>query len=475
MAANTNFSFYWFDYETFGTSPLWDRPAQFAGLRTDAQLNPLGEPLMIYCRPSPDYLPDPQACRVTGITPQKAAEHGLAEIAFIQAIQAELGAPGTCFVGYNNIRFDDEFTRHTLYRNLLEPYAHEYQQGASRWDLLDVVRLTRALRPEGIQWPVNDDGSPSNRLEHLSAANGLEHSHAHDALSDVVATIAVARLIKQKQPRLYAYALNHRRKADVAQLLNVKDRKPAVHVSGMVPATQGHTSIVVPLLRHPVNTNGIIVLDLRTDPNELKQLDADVIAKRVFTPANNETNTRRLHLRTVHINRCPVVVPMATLRSEDAARLGIDRDLQLERAQAAAHLSADTLQAIGSAMTSTFDNDDVDVDGALYRGFFNPTDRRLMNDVVTADGQGLERFTGLFSDPRLDELLWRFRARNYPHTLTRDEMNAWQSHCHQRLRDTETPTLTFAEFQSIIDSIDWSPDELELRSKLTAYASELNV
>ncbi|MBT3197510.1 MAG: exodeoxyribonuclease I, partial [Gammaproteobacteria bacterium] len=198
----------WHDYETFGADTRGDRPVQFAGIRTDLELNPIGEPLMVYCRPAADYLPQPEACLITGITPQEALQKGESENTFIQQVVEELGAPGSCGVGYNSLRFDDEITRNTLYRNLYDPYEREWKWGNSRWDIIDLLRLTRALRPEGIEWPLYEDGRPSMRLEHLTVANGIEHGMAHDALADVYATIAMARLVKQKQPRLYHYVFS---------------------------------------------------------------------------------------------------------------------------------------------------------------------------------------------------------------------------------------------------------------------------
>ena len=192
----TAFSFFWHDYETFGRVPRRDRPAQFAGIRTDADLNEIGQPVMHYCRPSPDSLPDPESCLLTGIVPQTCLEQGLPEHAFAAEIEGALAQPGTIGVGYNTIRFDDEVTRHLFWRNLIDPYAREWQNECGRWDLLDVVRATWALRPEGIEWPRHEDGRPSFKLEHLTQANGIAHEAAHDALSDVRATIALARLIK---------------------------------------------------------------------------------------------------------------------------------------------------------------------------------------------------------------------------------------------------------------------------------------
>src|SRR5690606_8867344 len=210
-------------------------------------LNIIGEPLVQYCQPPQDLLPHPDACLITGITPQLARAKGIPENQFIANIHRELSAPGTCSVGYNSIRFDDEVTRYTLYRNFYDPYEREWRNGNSRWDIIDMVRACRALRPDGIEWPNNDDGKPSFELEHLTAANNLKHEAAHDALSDVYATIAVARLVKTRQPKLFDYLLKLRSKHEVAALLNLAQRKPVLHVSGMFPAERGCVALVLPL------------------------------------------------------------------------------------------------------------------------------------------------------------------------------------------------------------------------------------
>ena len=190
-------TYYWHDYETFGIDPQRDRPVQFAGLRTDENFNIIDEPLVIFCKPTSDYLPNPDACLITGISPQLAYQKGVCEAEFIAQINKQMAQPHTCTLGYNTLRFDDEVTRHCLYRNFYDPYAREWQNGNSRWDMIDVVRAARALRPEGIHWPVDEQGIANIRLDQLTIANNIAHEAAHDALSDVYATINVAKLIKQ--------------------------------------------------------------------------------------------------------------------------------------------------------------------------------------------------------------------------------------------------------------------------------------
>ena len=320
-----DFSFYWHDYETFGADPARDRPCQFAGIRTDADFNIIGEPLVVFCQPAADILPHPEACLITGITPQQALAQGVPEAEFIRQIHQQLALPGTCAVGYNNIRFDDEVTRYTLYRNFYDPYAREWQGGNSRWDIIDMARLCCALRPDGIVWPRHEDGTPSFKLEHLTAANGISHASAHDALSDVYATIEIARLIKTKQPKLFDYLFNLRDKRRVAELLNVADKKPLVHTSAMFPATRFCTSLVMPLAMHPSNKNGVISYDLTVDPTPLLELSAEQIRERLYTPtAELPEGVERIPLKTIHINRCPVVATSKLLDDNMAARIQVD-------------------------------------------------------------------------------------------------------------------------------------------------------
>ena len=272
------------DYETFGKHPALDRPAQFAGIRTDAEFNIIGEPEVFYCRPADDYLPQPEAVMITGITPQHAMAQGVSEAEFAQRIHALFSEPGTCVVGYNNVRFDDEVTRNIFYRNFYDPYAWSWQNGNSRWDLLDVMRACYALRPEGIVWPENEEGFPSFRLEHLTKANNVSHEQAHDAMSDVYATLAMAKLVREKQPKLFDFLFLHRNKNKLQTLIDIPQMKPLVHVSGMFGAARGNTSWIVPLAWHPDNRNALITLDLAGDIQPLLQESADELRERMYTP-----------------------------------------------------------------------------------------------------------------------------------------------------------------------------------------------
>ncbi len=427
-------TFYWHDYETWGTNPAIDRPSQFAGIRTDLDFNIVGDPLVIYCRPPADLLPQPDACLITGITPQHAREHGLSERDFISAIHDELSQPGTCGVGYNSLRFDDEVTRYTLYRNFYDPYAREWQSGNSRWDIIDMVRACRALRPDGIEWPNREDGSPSFKLEQLTAANGLSHERAHDALSDVYATIAVAKLIRTKQPKLFDYLFNLRNKREVAKLLDLGERKPVLHISGMFPSERGCGALVMPLLQHPTNNNGIVCYDLSVDPEPLLTLDAAEIRRRLFTPSA-ELDVPRVALKTIHTNRCPVVVTAKMVDERVAALMQIDLarcEQHRQQLLAASALATKLRDVLAEPQRTPI----IDPEQALYSGgFLGDADRALMTKLRAAAPERLPEFADRFRDARLPELLFRYRTRNFPELLSAGEQAQWRDFCRARLTD----------------------------------------
>lgn len=432
-------TFYWHDYETFGIDPQRDRPVQFAGLRTDADFNVIDDPLVIYCKPSADCLPHPDACLITGITPQLAEQKGVCEAEFIRLIHQQLAQPNTCALGYNSLRFDDEVTRNCLYRNFYDPYAREWQNGNSRWDIIDVVRAARALRPEGIQWPVNEEGKPSLRLDQLTIANAIPHEAAHDALADVYATIAMAKLVRKAQPKLFQFLMQHRVKAEALKLLQLGSFIPVVHISGMYPALNLCLAVVLPLCNHPTNANEIVVYDLSVDPEPLLSLTADEIRHRVFTAtADLPEGTSRIPLKTVHINKCPVLAPISVIRPEDAQRLEIDlAHCQANSARIKAAIGL-TGKLTAVYLDRAYPKPQEDPDLAIYSGgFFADADKRLMVKINMMPPEKLAKTTFTFKDKRLPEMLFRYRARNYPETLSNDEVGQWQKFCVNRLTDLQ--------------------------------------
>ncbi|VAW76073.1 Exodeoxyribonuclease I [hydrothermal vent metagenome] len=428
---------YWHDYETFGVDPRRDRPTQFAGLRTDEALNEIGEPLVVYCKPTRDVLPHPEACLLTGITPQLADAEGVPEPVFIARIHAQLAQPGTCGVGYNTLRFDDEVTRFTLYRNFYDPYIREWQQGNSRWDLIDLVRMAYALRPQGIEWPKRDDGRPGFKLEDLASANAIGHESAHDALSDVRATLGLARLIRDRQPRLYDWLFQLRDKRKAAEQLDLNGHKPVLHTSRMYPPEIGCTSLVMPLLGEPGNKNSVLVYDLRHDPEPFMALNEEDLHDRLFTRAEDlPEGVERLPVKSVKINKCPALAPRKTLDAVAAKRIAIDLDA-CTRHWELLRTSKRFMQRVAKAYSRRTFSPAKDVDLALYEGFLNDADRLLLGAVRDASPQELSQNPFNFHDKRLPELLFRYRARNWPETLSAEETQRWDRFCRHRIQDED--------------------------------------
>ncbi|MGC3961924.1 MAG: exodeoxyribonuclease I [Rhodocyclaceae bacterium] len=465
-------TFLWHDYETFGAEPRRDRPAQFAGIRTDSDLNEIGAPVEFFCQPTPDWLPDPQSCLITGITPQQCLARGMPEYRFAAEVERALAEPGTIGVGYNSIRFDDEVTRFLFWRNLIDPYAREWQNECGRWDLLDTVRTAFALRPEGIEWPVNDEGRHSFRLEHLTAANGLAHESAHDAVSDVRATIALARLIRTRQPRLFDFCASLRKKDRVQAEIGSSPR-PLLHVSGMYGAERGHLAVVWPLAWHPTNRNELIVWDLAHSPEELFALDVDTIRQRMFTRAADlPEGVTRLPIKSIHINKSPIVI--SNLRTLDPARA--ERwQIDLEQSQRHAGAFAHAPQLDWAAIYARPAMDIPDVDEDLYGGFIGNGDRRTLNRLREMDGTALASARLNFEDERLEELVFRYRARNFPETLSDDDTGRWQQLRHERLIDGRDGYRSLAQLADQIDvlSEDANDRALGILEALYDYAESI--
>lgn len=447
-------TFYFHDYETWGADPKKDRPAQFAGLRTDDNFAPIQNVDMWYCQLAPDYLPHPQAALITGITPQVCQQKGLPEVEFIRRVLAQFSVPETCVVGYNNLRFDDEVTRYALYRNFFDPYAREWQHGNSRWDLIDVVRACYALRPEGIVWPTKDDGAPSFRLEDLTKANGISHENAHDASADVYATIAIAKLLKEKQPRLFQYLYDLRKKNKVTELIDIAGLTPLVHVSSKFPALQGCCSWIVPLAFHPTNKNTVICFNLAEDPDLLLNASIETLQELLYKKTIDlAPGEKRPGLKLVHLNKCPVLAPAKTLSQERAAELGIDRTQCLKNLEFIKQNRSLQEKVVSIYQLETGIGKESNVDYALYQGFYSEHDRALLPRIHEIAPEHLAANAPIFQDERLNQLLFRFRARNYPQTLTYDEQQKWRRYCHDKLTmGEESPALRADEFMLALEN-----------------------
>ncbi|MBV7314369.1 exodeoxyribonuclease I [Shewanella sp. NIFS-20-20] len=463
-------TFFWHDYETFGAVPAKDRPAQFAGIRTDHEFNIIGQPVTFYCALATDYLPEPEAILITGITPQLANMKGMPETEFMGRIQAEFSQANTCVVGYNSLRFDDEVTRYGFYRNFIDPYAREWQQGNSRWDIIDLVRACYALRPEGINFPQKEDGSPSFKLEHLSSANGLSHEKAHDALSDVYATIGLAKLIKQLQPKLFDYYFSLRRKQQVASMVDVLNMQPLVHISSKIAASQGCLTLIAPVAYHPDNKNSVICVNLAMDISPLLELDVEQLRQRLYTArADLADDELPVGIKQIHLNKSPFIAPAKSLTDDNAARLGFDKDFAREQYKRLRQHS-ELREKLAAVFDTPMENSHKDPDLMLYSGgFFSHADKAKMEIIRHTAPEQLAGLSLQFDDPRLPEMLFRYRARNYPTTLSYDESLRWRTFCQQRMEDPDY----VLRIENLLEQTEANPEKQKLLQALVKYLQSL--
>lgn len=429
-------SFFFYDLETSGVNPRQSRIMQFAGQRTDLQLNPIGDPVDLHIKMTPDILPDPEAVLLTGITPQKTLAEGLTEAEFLRYFTDEVALENTIFIGFNTIRFDDEFLRYLHYRNFWDAYEWHWQDGRGRWDMLDVVRMTRALRPQGIQWPFDVKGRPTNRLELLTGLNKLAHEHAHDALSDVYATIEVAKLVKQSQPRLFDYLFTMRDKYKVADL--VESNQPFVYTSGQYAGEFEKTTVAMRVCANS-KKQGSYVVDLRHDPDQYLSLSPEQLAQKWRWQKERDPDNPRLPVKTVAYNKCPAVAPLSVLDEATQQRLKLDMALIQKNAALLASAQDFSERLVKAAeilekqnQSSLFANEQ-NVDAQLYDGFFEGRDKQVMRAVRAAKPQELTEDAFRFNDQRLKALLPLYKARNFSRSLLPEEQDAWQTFCRQQL------------------------------------------
>ena len=454
-------TFFFYDLETSGFSPQNDRIMQFAGQRTDENLNRIGEPVNILIRLNDDVLPSPSALMVTKISPQKTVEEGYTEAEFAKMLVEEYFTPDTVIVGYNNVRFDDVHIQHLLWRNFYPPYDWQWKDGRSRWDLLDVVRMIRALRPEGINWPfVINEGTgekfAANKLELLTKENGILHENAHDAMSDVDGLIDVARLLKEKQPQIFDYLFKIRSKNEVQKLVNLENPKPFVYTSGRFKVEFEKTTVAFPIA--PAKNQNVIVWDLRFSPEKFIDWSEDQILENITADFETRSSDdfEPIAAKILQYNKCPAVAPMGVLTEENQQRLKIDlaeiqKNLDILRKNP--HF-AENLRSAFERRSEVFQDkssaEKPAPEARLFEGFVSKSDDIKIEAVRNSTDRELADFHPDFADERLTDLLLHYKARNFPKSLSSQEKELWEEYRVENLQKMMPNFMK--EFQEIANN-----------------------
>lgn len=425
-------TFFFYDYETFGTNPFLDRPAQFAGIRTDMNFNIIEDEKKIYCKPPIDYLPSPESVIINEITPQKAIKKGVCEAYFSEYINNIFTTPNTCIIGYNNINFDDEFTRNIFYRNFFDPYDWCWKNNNSRWDLINIMRACYLLRPKGIKWVINKNNNPIFNLEKLTKKNKLKHENKHDAMSDVYATLRLAKLVKNHQPKLLNYLFKHRKKNNLISLIKIKDMQPLLYISHIFSSKRHNASLVLPIVWHPVYKNTVIIVyDLNTDLSQINNF--------INLQKNNLENFFKVYdkyhpIKFIYLNKCPILIPLSCLSIKDILNTNLNielckNNLSLIRKnffklqKKIFYLYYEHSKIIKCNISSN------NVDTKLYESFFNNEDKLLFEKIKKNKFKKNNFINFDLYNNRIKSLLFNYRARNFPKTLNKLERNIWMNRC----------------------------------------------
>lgn len=398
-------SFVIYDLETGGLDSRLDRTMQFAGIRVDENLNILGDPLVLYCKSPSFYIPQKSAIEVTGITSEECQEKGLSEYTFAQQINKFFTQQNnTVVMGFNNIKFDEEFTRNLFYRNFLPPYDYSFKDGNSRWDLINLVRATYELRPEGINWTFKEDGTPTFKLELLTKANGISHENAHDALSDVMATLEMLRLIKNKQPQLFNYALNLRLTKQVQSLISTVDyldEKPAVYIDG--------SGVHLLSTIYFSSEKGRVFFDLTAQNDEELELKKQSID--LFINSNSETlsslifktqlEEQKPPLKIIRDNSCPFYCSSRLLQKNERNNILLKNyQILLDYLKTKAEISEISNKVSEILKLIHFEKSDF-VEQQLYEGFFSQEEtvfRSRANSILQNKEIDVQDLLNLFED-----------------------------------------------------------------------------
>jgi exodeoxyribonuclease-1 len=299
--------------------------------------------------------------------------------------------------------------------------------------------MTRALRPDGIKWPFTDDGKPVNRLELLTAANKIEHIGAHDALADVKATISVAKLIKDKQPKLFSYLLSIRNKKQVAPI--VESNEPFIYTSGRISSEYLNTSPFVNLAKNS-DAGSAVVYDLRFDPEELIDLSVDeLIDKWKYVP--NQPSPDK-PFKTIKYNHAPAISPMGVLDDASLKRLSINLEEVKKNLAKLNKIKPEFSKKISEVINAMDNNREKEIkakqsdapynpDNMLYDGFFGDGDNHLFEQIHNAKPDQINEAGKDLKDRRLVEMLPLYKARNYPKSLSAEEMETWEYYCSEKL------------------------------------------
>ena len=466
----------WYDYETSGRDAAVDRPVQLGWQVTDPGMEPVADAESLLVRLPDDVLPSPGAMLVHQILPDVHQRDGISEAELAKHLE-QLIAPRTLVAGYNSRGFDDKFTQHIFYRCLRDPYAWQYADGRGRFDLYPVVLTYFVLAPESIRWPEDHDGRPRFKLDRIGPLNQLDQGlkRAHDASSDAAVTARLARQLALHDPDLFATCLKRIDKHFVTDQIRADGRSEGfLEVTSFAGWDQGFVRDLWIPFRLSERSNDYVAFDLNYDPQQVMTNLIGLVERYSIDRSELRKQVRAMGIHTIRINAQPMLFRRATLEPHIKSRLeafGRDEVRQNQHLDVWQHIQESPAfkqlyQLAVQVLVETEQALPDDVDFGLYAGKFLSThDKDLLASLPLMDPEALSQWTQSFDDPRYDTLLFRYRARNFPQSLTQSEWKLWQKTRREKLMGVHSTKTQASRVQdelvAITQRTDLEPHQIE--------------
>ncbi|MDA8561631.1 exonuclease domain-containing protein [Gammaproteobacteria bacterium] len=396
-------TFLFYDIESTGLNKSFDQVLQFAGIRTDKDLNEI-ERYELKVKLNPDIIPSPFAT-ITHRISVKNNQDNISEYEAIKKIHSWINQPNTKSLGYNTLGFDDEFLRFSFFKNLLPPYSHQYANNCGRLDLYPMTAMYYLFKNEILNWP-KIENKISLKLEQLNNANNLAKGQAHDAMVDVEATLKLAREFK-KESKMWDYLIGFFNKNEDIARSNLLKNSPALYFNGYLGHDNNFQCPVIFLGQHKYYKNQSIWL--RLDSTKLIETTQETIQN------------------TTQIIRKKPGEPgfLLPIKKRYLNYLTKERLDQTEINELWLKNNSETLKAIASYHTNfiypTYQN--VDIDSSLYlNGFKNSNEEKFCRDFHKAPDKEKTKIIDKAPNQNLKKQAIRILGRNFPENLSQAQL-----------------------------------------------------
>ena len=455
-----------YDYETTGIDKRFDQIVQFAAIKTDSDFNEL-ERHNILCQMRNDIIPSPYAFGTTMIDIENLQENGLSEFEFSKKVNKILSGEGNqCITGYNSKEFDDKFSQFLFYRNLADPYFWAWGKGNKKLDVFDIMKMGYAFGRLGDMKFSEGSGEDSLRLEVLSKLNGLTHLKAHDALSDVVATIELLKLIKINNPNLIKYSEKLQDKSFARKLLS--ESPTFYNISSFYGYEKNFIGVHHIIGQHPTISNSIISWDLEINPENILNKSASEIKEQMF--AKKEDRLFDVGFSEIKLNQSPQVLKYSEKNDANKERAELcQKNLVLV-------LRHKLLLNQISDEIFVFEVPFLDSDADLFAGnFFAEKKKDELNLSLSANNPTLFKNND-FKSERFSEQLFRLKGRNFFEDLSEIEKVKYLEFVKTRVNYDETDKwrtikMFNQEYKEIMDE-DSSSEKKIILEKLNSYVQK---